>query len=100
MKKIPNFLKSYFWDIQFQKLDIKKRRIFVLKRILNEGNEKAVAWMFETFDKSEMRNVLSHLRGFSKKSANYWALILGIPSEEVLCLKKHSLKGVKKFWPY
>ncbi len=100
MKKIPKFLKSYFWDIQFEKLDFKKRKTFILKRILNEGNDKAIAWMFKTFKRKDMRDVLSHFRGFSKRSANYWALILGIPTEEVPCLRKHSLKGVKKLWPY
>ena len=45
MKKAPAFLKQYFWDIDFDKLDIEKYPLYVVARILNYGDEKAIAWM-------------------------------------------------------
>jgi hypothetical protein len=45
MGKIPEFLKKYFWDVEFNKIDLKKNRVYILKRILEFGDEKAVAWM-------------------------------------------------------
>ena len=96
----PAFLKKYFWDIDFDKINLEDRKIYVLKRILEYGDENAVDWMWKNFKKRDIKNALSNFRGYSQKSANYWALILNVPKEEVLCLKKHLLKEQKTFWPY
>lgn len=100
MKKLPKFLKEYFWDVDFDKIDPEKRSVYILKRILNYGDEKAVLWMFKHFRKEEIMETLIKYRDYSKKSANYWALILGIPKDEVLCLKTRSKKEQKTFWPH
>ena len=100
MRKLPAFLKEYFWDVDFRKLDLEKDRIYILKRILDFGDERAVTWMFKNFKKSEMRNFLINFRDCSTKSANYWALILGLPRNEVLCLKERSSRAEKTSWPY
>lgn len=100
MKKLPKFLKKYFWDTEFKKIDLQKRKVYVLKRILEYGDERSVAWMWKNFQKSEIINVLSNYRGYSQKSANFWALLLDIPQEEVICLKKPSSKEQKKIWHY
>ncbi|MGB9720039.1 MAG: DUF6922 domain-containing protein [bacterium] len=100
MKRIPKFLKKYFWDTNLEDLDFKKYRIYILKRILEYGDEKAVAWLWKNFKKSEVRKVLINSRGFSLKSANYWAIILGLPRNKVQCLNKLSPKEQRKIWPY
>ena len=100
MSRLPEFLKKYFWDTEFENIILEKRRIYVLKRILEYGDEKAVAWMRRNFTTKEMKNALSNFRGYSQKSANYWALILDMPREKIPCLKKHSSKEPKKIWPY
>ncbi len=100
MKKLPKFLKKYFWDVEFKEIDLRKRRVYVLKRILEYGDEQAVAWMRKNFKKPEIRNLLTNYRGCSLKSANFWAFLLDIPKEEVLCMKKPSSKAQKRIWPY
>ncbi len=100
MKKLPEFLSKYFWDVEFRQIDLEKRRVYVLRRILEYGDERAVAWMWKNFEKSEIKNVLCKFRGYSKKSANFWTLLLDVPREEVLCLKKPSLKEQKRIWRY
>ncbi|MEW5768079.1 MAG: hypothetical protein AB1797_10745 [bacterium] len=100
MKKLPEFLNKYFWEVEFKNIDLQKRRVYVLRRILEYGDEQAVAWMWNNFKKSEIKNVLSNFRGYSQKSANYWALILDVPKKKVLCLKKPSSKEPRTFWPY
>jgi hypothetical protein len=54
--------------------------------VLEYGDDEAVAWMRQTFSESEVRRVLSTERRLSRKSANYWALVYGIPSHEVAAL--------------
>ena len=100
MKKLPEFLRKYFWDVEFGKIDKEKSRIYILKRILEYGDEKAVAWMRGNFKKSDIKDALVNFRGYSRKSANFWALLLNVPREEVLCLKKRSSKEQKRIWPY
>ena len=75
MKRLPKFLKKYFWDVNFAKINLDKRRIYVLKRLLEYGDEEAVAWMWRNFTESEMKNALYNFRGYSQKSA--WRTILG-----------------------
>lgn len=100
MKELPKFLKSYFWDADFKEIDLKENRAYILKRILNYGDERAVNWMFDNFKKLEIKNVLSNFRGYSQKSANYWVLVLDVPRKEVSCLKKRSSGELRTFWPY
>ncbi len=100
MIRVPKFLKKYFWEIDYKNLDFKKHRVYVLKRIMEYGDEKAVAWLWRNFKKSEIKKVLIKSRGLSQKSANYWTIILDLPRERVQCLKRRSPKGQKKIWPY
>lgn len=100
MKKLPEILKKYFWDIDFEKLDIKKYRFYVIRRILNYGDEKAILWMNSQFNKKEQIKALCTTRDISPQSANFWALILGVSKRRVKCLQKHYLAIRKQFWPY
>lgn len=95
----PKFLKKYFWDIDFEKLKVDKRRQFVLKRILEYGDEKAVNWMAGNFSKAEVSHLLSFAR-IEPKSANFWAVMLGIDRRKILCLSKPYLKIRETHWPY
>lgn len=97
---MPKFLKHYFWDIDFSKLKFPESKIYVLKRLLDYGDEKALVWMSKNFSPLEIKNALYNFRGYSKKSANFWALIFGLDRKKVLCLKKRSLREQKTLWPY
>lgn len=99
IKKAPAFLKQYFWDIDFQKLDKNKSRLFILSRILEYGDEKAVDWMLKNFNRDEIVKLLSFAR-IDPKSANFWAVVLGIEKNKILCLQKHYLEIRKRHWPY
>ena len=100
MIPLPAYLRPYFWDVSFEKIDLAKSRVFVLKRILEYGDKKAITWMWRHFKKSELRDALSSYRGYSKKSANYWATLLEMPRKEVLCLKTPSSGMPETIWPY
>ena len=99
MKKLPKFLKKYFWDVEFKKISIDKSRLFILRRILEFGDGKAVQWMSKNFTRNEITKFLSFAR-IDPKSANFWSIILGIKKEKVLCLQKHYLAMRRKIWPY
>lgn len=100
MKKLPKFLEKYFWDVDFEKINFENRKVYILKRILEYGDEKTVRWMWKNFKKEEMKNALCSFRGYSLKSANFWAFILGIKKEDVKCLSRSFGEVQKQFWPY
>lgn len=100
MKKMPKFLKRYFWDVDFDKLDYNKYPKYVIERILEYGDERSIAWMRHNFSRSNIVDVLTSSRGLTEKSANFWAVVLGVRKEGVKCLNKSFREIRKKFWPY
>lgn len=100
MKKLPDFLRKYFWEVKFEDINFDKRKIYILKRILEYGDTKAVKWMWTNFKKDEIKDALCNYRGYSKKTANFWAKILGIDKENVKCLSKSFQEIQSQFWPY
>ena len=100
MKRLPKFLKQYFWDVDFESIDLEKRRLYVIKRILNYGDEKAIEWMNKHFSRYEQAEVLCATRDISPKSANFWAVILSVSKRRVKCLQKPYLEIRNQFWPY
>lgn len=69
-------MKKYFRDTDFDELDIKKHKKYILERILDIGNNQAVDWMQKNFSKDEILEVLKSSRRISKKSLNFWNLVL------------------------
>ncbi|MFH1777136.1 MAG: hypothetical protein ABH952_06245 [Candidatus Omnitrophota bacterium] len=100
MKRLPKFLKKYFWDVKFENIDLRKRRIYVLRRIMDYGDGEAISWMWKNFTELEIKNILRNYRDLSLKSANFWAVIVNVKKEDVKCLKKSFRETRKQFWPY
>lgn len=100
MKNLPKFLKKYFWDVDFDKIDPKVNARDILARLLEYGDEKAISWMKRNFTKDEIADILFNLRTVSPKSANFWALIFGINKKKVRCLQRRYLEIQRKHWPY
>lgn len=97
--KIPGFLSKYFWDVDFKTLGANDT-FFMIERILEYGDERAMKWILDNFSKMQIKQVLSKRKSFSKRSANYWSLIFGLPRNKILCLNKSYQKMQKSHWPY
>lgn len=100
MKKLPPFLEKYFWDVDFDQVDLEKNSSGIIGRILEYGDSKAVDWLKKNFGKEEVADVLFRFRFVSPKSANFWAVIYDLPREKILCLQKPYLKTQRRHWPY
>jgi len=87
MEKIPESVKVILWDVDIEKLDIKRHKKFIIERIIKYGNEKDVGWMLKTYSLKEIGEVVKKSKNIDRKSANYWALRLNIPREEIYCLR-------------
>ncbi|MFY9461704.1 MAG: hypothetical protein WAP51_00685 [Candidatus Sungiibacteriota bacterium] len=72
---IPAYLKKYFWEVDTKKLDPKKHPEYVIARILEYGDPRAIKWAWQNFSDKEWRPALK-LREVSKKTRNFWAPLL------------------------
>ena len=97
---IPEEFKKYFWSVDFALLDVNRSKNYIIFQILEFGDEKATRWLFDTYKKSEIIDVVKKRRGFSKKSANYWGFILNIPREEMVCFSQDFTSPQAKIWQY
>ena len=100
MKTLPQFLKKYFWDVDFSKLDKEIHASFIIERILEEGDEKATRWMRDNFNLAQIKNVLYNSKNLSPRSANYWQLIFNLKRDKILCLRKSFQKKQRPIWKY
>ena len=80
--KMPEFLYQYFWDVNAKELTTEHDGRFVMERILEKGNEQAVAWLNETFSRTDLEAVVRESRRLSPKSRNYWGLLYNLWSTE------------------
>lgn len=85
--KLPAFLKPYFWDVDFEKIDPEKSKMFILKRCLDRGSDKAIKWLLQHYTKDDIRHLLLTSRDLSAKTANFWALYLNVNIKKVSSLK-------------
>jgi len=100
MKLLPKFLKKYFWDVNFSELSKENYSSFIIERILEYGDERAVKWMKKNFNISEIKNVICKSKNLSQKSANFWQFIFNLKRDKILCLKKSFQKKRRAIWKY
>jgi hypothetical protein len=80
---------SLFWDTGGGSFDAAEYPDYTILRVLELGDEEAVAWLrgkFEEEEEEEIRRVVRTEWRLSPKSATHWALMYGIPEEQVAAL--------------
>lgn len=87
-KCLPQFLRSYFWDVAFEKLEIKRSAHLIIKRVLDRGNLSDIRWLIKTYGKDEIKKVVMGTKDLARPTGNLWADILKIDKTEVPCLQK------------
>ncbi len=88
MQKLPKFLQEYFWDVEFDRLTLEKSRNFILKRVLDRGDVKAIKWLLKHYENEDIKKLLLSTRDLSPKTANFWADHFGLDHKKVPCLQK------------
>jgi hypothetical protein len=84
---IPSRLQSLSWDTDLDTFKPEAYADYTIFRVLEYGDDEAVAWLRRTFSEAEIRRVLCTERRLSPKSANFWALVYGVPLDAVAALK-------------
>jgi hypothetical protein len=84
---IPQKLRALFWDLGSQTFDPVAFPDYTIFRVLEYGDQEAVAWLREAFSEEAIKKVISNEQRLSRRSANFWALAYRIPPNEVAALK-------------
>ena len=100
MVKLPPSARKYFWDVDFDKLDVSQHPRFVIERLLEYGDFPELKWLFAEFSEKQTVEVLKRSRRLSKRRASGWANYFGVPREDVLCLNKVYPSQPAAIWPY
>ncbi|TRZ64899.1 MAG: hypothetical protein D4Q79_00475 [Spirochaetia bacterium] len=75
-----NTIKKYFWDTNFERLDLNKDQVYILKRILEYGDGKAVAWAWKKFGKKYWVEALES-REISPLTKNFWTSLVALKNK-------------------
>ncbi len=73
---LPEKLRKYFWDCDFDELNMDKYSFFIAERILNLGDDYSIKWLLKNLSKERLKGVVEKSRNLDKKTKNYWRIML------------------------
>lgn len=73
---LPETLKKYFWDCDFEEMSMDRYAFFIAERILSFGDMASLRWLTARTDKSFLKEVVRRSRNLDKKTRNYWEMML------------------------
>lgn len=83
--KIPPWLRPFFWDVDLETLDMEEHKIFIIERLLNEGDQHCLHWLFFVYSQEEIKEAVKTGRNLSPKTARCWQSYFGLREEEMRC---------------
>lgn len=71
-KNIPEYTYQLFWDVDKSDIDINKHSNFIIRRVLDYGDTRAINWLRRTYSEQLIRNVINNKRGLLHKTLVFW----------------------------
>jgi hypothetical protein len=71
-ERLPSPLRPLFWDVDPEGLDLERHRRFVLERILEFGDQEAVAWAWRRYGPEAIKETVEASRRLSPKTRTFW----------------------------
>ena len=79
-QRLPNLLRPFFWDARLSSLSVDRHREFILARLLEFGDRRAVAWALRAYPREHLASFLNG-RGralLSRRAWRFWASLIGL----------------------
>jgi len=70
------FRQSLFWDVDPKTINIKKHAAYIIERILDFGRDKEVSWLWRTYNRPQLKKVVSSSRSLRPQTKALWTLLL------------------------
>ncbi len=80
---MPEEFRKYFWDTEFEKLDIKKNMKYIISRLYCEGNLNCFKWVNKTYTEQEIIETAKTSRRLNPVTANFLKNIYDLKKEEM-----------------
>jgi hypothetical protein len=82
---MPEFLRPFFWDVDFDELSWEQYQDFIVRRVLQSGNWEAVCWLRGTMGDQNLRAWLLRQRGarLDPRRLRFWQVVLRLPARTV-----------------
>lgn len=80
-----------FWDVDLENIDSRKHWRFIIARVLCFGFPFDVRELLEHYSKEQIIDTVKNSRVLDRKTATFWAVHLGLSTEDIRCLKKPSV---------
>ena len=83
-RQILHSYRSLFWDVNVENIDIEKHANYVIERFLEYGTLEGVRWLRKFYGDEKIKQFVltKRFRIRSKKTLNFWRLMLNISPEE------------------
>ncbi len=80
---MPTELKKYFWDTDFERLDLQKNKEYIISRLYCYGDLKAIRWVNNTYSREDIKKVAIKRRDLKPIVANYLRQQFNLKKEEM-----------------
>jgi len=80
---MPIELKKYFWDTEFEKLDINKNMKYIICRLFCEGNLDSIKWLKKTYSREQIIETAKTSRRLNPITANFLKNVYDLKREEM-----------------
>lgn len=94
--RLPRGLRPLFWDCDFFRLGWTEHRDFIIGRILEHGDWKAIGWLKSRAGESLIREWMLSQKGgrLSPPQLRFWELVLELPSNQVTSWVRARQRGL------
>lgn len=70
------FRQALFWDVNPKNIDPQNNAQYVIERIMEDGWDKEVRWMWNFYDKKLLLKIAMESKNLSPKTSNFWRLMM------------------------
>lgn len=83
MSKLPEKLRPFFWDTDFNSIDPENNKEYIIARLLTKGDTAAFLWTHRYYSEADFEAAARERRDLNPIVANYLRLKTGLRKEDM-----------------
>ncbi|MGQ0658982.1 MAG: DUF6922 domain-containing protein [Chromatiales bacterium] len=76
LSSLPERLRPYFWDTDFDTLDPAQHGRFIAERLMDKTTPEGFRWLLAHYSRTELRDIAAMSRRLPTRDRNFWRLYL------------------------
>jgi len=82
------FSPHLFWDIDINKLDIRKDKTYIIERVMNYGLEKDEINLYRLYSANTIKKTVTKLETLNQRTIAYLSMVFDLKETEFKCFGK------------